>query len=173
VDPDNRRPVDYRRRRDLLHWLAGAARGQDKTALARDLLDHLEDGCAKLFVTWRALDARRRFPEVFAGGAYLPLAANGARADHVVACARQANGRTVITIATRWFATLLGDETHLPLGEPVWTDTAVEIPDLTGTWKNVFTGEMVRPDAAEDKPRLSLAQTLAYFPVALLVPADT
>ncbi|MHB8115754.1 MAG: hypothetical protein ACYDCW_14195 [Acidithiobacillus ferrivorans] len=93
MDPDNRRPVDYRRR-DLLHWLAGAARGQDKTALARDLLDHLEDGCAKLFVTWRALDARRRFPEVFAGGAYLPLAANGARADHVVACARQANGRT-------------------------------------------------------------------------------
>jgi len=34
VDPDNRRPVDYRRRRDLLQWLAGAARGQDKTALA-------------------------------------------------------------------------------------------------------------------------------------------
>ncbi|CDQ09947.1 protein of unknown function [Acidithiobacillus ferrivorans] len=90
-----------------------------------------------------------------------------------MACARQANGRTVITIATRWFATLLGDETHLPLSEPVWTDTAVEIPDLTGTWKNVFTGEMVRPDAAEDKPRLSLAQTLAYFPVALPVPADT
>lgn len=49
----------------------------------------------------------------------------------------------------------------------------MEIPDLTGTWKNVFTGEMVRPDAAEDKPRLSLAQTLTYFPVALLVPADT
>jgi len=59
------------------------------------------------------------------------------------------------------------------MGEPVWTDTAMEIPDMTGTWKNVFTGEMVRPDAAEDKPLLSLAQTLAYFPVALLVPADT
>ncbi|MBU2769308.1 hypothetical protein HAP94_24905 [Acidithiobacillus ferrivorans] len=29
MDPDNRRPVDYRRR-DLLHWLAGAARGQDR-----------------------------------------------------------------------------------------------------------------------------------------------
>ena len=172
VDPDNRRPVDYRRRRDLLHRLAGAARGQANPAPARDLLDHLEDGRAKLFVTWRALDARRRFPEVFAGGTYLPLAANGARADHVVACARQANGRTVITIATRWFATLLGDETRLPLGEPVWTDTAVEIPDLAGTWKNVFTGEMVRPDAAGDKPRLSLAQTLAYFPIALLVPAE-
>ncbi|CDQ09948.1 protein of unknown function [Acidithiobacillus ferrivorans] len=56
----------------------GCPRGQDKTALARDLLGHLEDGCAKLFVTWRAMDARRRFPEVFAGGAYLPLAANGA-----------------------------------------------------------------------------------------------
>ncbi|MBN6746193.1 hypothetical protein JKG41_14220, partial [Acidithiobacillus sp. MC2.1] len=86
--------------------------------------------------------------------------------------ARQANGRTVITIATRWFATLLGDEKRLPVGEAVWTDTGIELPNPAAAWENLFTGETVRPDAAGDKPRLSLARTLACFPVALLVPAE-
>ena len=172
VDPDNRRPVDYRRRRDLLHRLRAVARGRDGARLAQDLMEHPEDGRAKLFVTWRALEARHRFPEVFAGGAYLPLAVTGAQADHAVAFARQANGRTVITIANRWFATLLGDEKRLPVGEAVWTDTGIELPDPAAAWENLFTGETVRPDATGDKPRLSLARTLACFPVALLVPAE-
>ena len=58
------------------------------------------------------------------------------------------------------------------MGEAVWTDTAVELPDPAAAWKNLFTGETVRPDATGDKSRLSLVQTLACFPVALLVPAE-
>ena len=52
VDPDNRRPVDWELRRRLL--------ANDP---ARD---------AKLWVTWKLLDLRRRRPEAFGGG-YMPV----------------------------------------------------------------------------------------------------
>jgi (1->4)-alpha-D-glucan 1-alpha-D-glucosylmutase len=58
VDPDNRRPVDFERRRRLL---AEVRRGAAPTAEA-----------AKLEVVVRALDLRRRRPEDF-DGAYEPM----------------------------------------------------------------------------------------------------
>jgi (1->4)-alpha-D-glucan 1-alpha-D-glucosylmutase len=71
VDPDNRRPVDYDKRR---HGLG--------------TLDE-----PKLLVTARALRLRRERPEAFAGG-YRPLDAG----EHAVAFGR---GDDVITVATR------------------------------------------------------------------------
>src|SRR5207245_9933159 len=51
VDPDNRRPVDYARRRETLTALkaSAAALGDDLTSLARELLTSLADGRVKLF----------------------------------------------------------------------------------------------------------------------------
>ena len=75
VDPDNRRPVDYDRRR---------------TALAAFTDD-------KLRVTATALRLRRERPVSFAA-AYTPLEATGAAAEHVLAYQR---GDDVIAVATR------------------------------------------------------------------------
>ena len=46
VDPDNRRPVDYARRRELL-----ASLGEPSTQLACELVTHFVDGRIKLHVT--------------------------------------------------------------------------------------------------------------------------
>jgi (1->4)-alpha-D-glucan 1-alpha-D-glucosylmutase len=60
VDPDNRRPVDWDRRRRLLDALRDGAPPEPETM--------------KLFLTWKALDLRARRPQAFAGD-YRPLEA--------------------------------------------------------------------------------------------------
>src|SRR5205807_7876976 len=57
VDPDNRRPVDYARRREMLADLKGrvAPAGEDRRQLARQLVAAKEDGRVKLYVTHLAL----------------------------------------------------------------------------------------------------------------------
>jgi (1->4)-alpha-D-glucan 1-alpha-D-glucosylmutase len=112
VDPDNRRPVDYRRRAELL---AGIDAGT---------LPEIDDeGAAKLLVTTRALRLRRDRPELFQG--YTPVIASGSAAAHVFAFDRGG----ALTIATR-----------LPAGLESaggWAETAVELP--AGSWIDALT----------------------------------
>src|SRR5262249_2445931 len=95
VDPDNRRPVDYERRRHLLEELRARVkacendsaspgnrphpltRSPSLTQLARDLVQTKEDGRIKLFVTHRGLHCRRDHPGLFTQGEYLPATAVG------------------------------------------------------------------------------------------------
>jgi (1->4)-alpha-D-glucan 1-alpha-D-glucosylmutase len=119
VDPDNRRPVDFTARADLL------------ARIDRSWLPDVDDsGAAKLLVVSRALRARRDHPERFTG--YTPLCSAGAAASHAVAFAR--NG--VVAVATR-----------LPIGLAArggWGETALLLPE--GSWTDAFTGFSVRGD---------------------------
>jgi malto-oligosyltrehalose synthase len=120
VDPDNRRPVDYARRRELLADL-------DAGTVPPDL-----DG-EKLLVTSRALRLRREHPGWFAGG-YEPLAATGAAAEHALAFRR---GGAVV-VATR-----------LPAGlqrRDGWGTTYLSLP--SGSWQDVLVGQTYGSDIA-------------------------
>jgi malto-oligosyltrehalose synthase len=113
VDPDNRRPVDYQRRRRLL---AAVRAGQEVVGLDAE----------KLLVTSRALHLRRDHPEWFAGN-YTPLACEGPAAEHAVAFLR---GEHAVTVVTR-----------LPAGlrrRGGWADTVLPLPELH--WRDVLTG---------------------------------
>ena len=69
VDPDNRRPVDYALRSDLLAGLApGPVVDDADVDLARDA-----DGAAKLRLTTRLLAHRRSNADVYSKGGYEPL----------------------------------------------------------------------------------------------------
>jgi (1->4)-alpha-D-glucan 1-alpha-D-glucosylmutase len=115
VDPDNRRPVDYRHRIERLAQL-------DAGTHPKGLADE------KLLVTSRALRLRRQQPEAFAGG-YTPLPTSS---GHAVAFAR-GDSPTVITLATRLPVAL-----HRLGG---WGDSTVVLPD--GDWQDVLTGRAV------------------------------
>ena len=86
VDPDNRRPVDYSRRAELLAEIDGGARPD----LRGD-----DEGAVKLLVTSRALRLRRDRPELFTR--YTPIVATGPAADHLFAFDRGG----ALTLATR------------------------------------------------------------------------
>ncbi|MGE0082650.1 MAG: malto-oligosyltrehalose synthase [Thiohalomonadaceae bacterium] len=167
VDPDNRRPVDYRLRRDVLRRVVGAAKRLDGVELARDLLEHAADGRVKMFVTWRALALRRSMPDVFLRGDYQPLVVNGEKASHVVAFMRHFEGRSVAVLVPRCVATLLGEGQSAPIGE-AWSDTVVEVPEGIARLRNVFTGEELTVEQGDGGARLPVATVLGHFPVALL-----
>lgn len=149
VDPDNRRPVDFGLRRDLVSRLSRPCqRDERRKLLPPDAPD--EVGAAKLHVTCRALELRRDRPEWFgSGSSYTPHFAEGPAADHIVAFGRA--GR-VITVATR-----------LPAGlehRGGWQDTFLTLPG--GTWADELTGRTW-------SGAVPAGELLADFPVALLV----
>jgi len=119
-----------------------------------------------LFVTWRALDCRRRHPELFRDGDYLPLRAEGARAGHICAFARRYHGQMAVTVAPRLFQKLrmeCGGE----LGS-IWQADRLEVPGR-GSYVDALTGAAHTAQRANGKFWLPLAAVLAHFPVALLI----
>jgi (1->4)-alpha-D-glucan 1-alpha-D-glucosylmutase len=157
VDPDNRRPVDFERRRSLLAKLD--ADGVDLGDLDDSGPDIGDTGAgsaldaAKLLVTSRVLRLRRDHPDWFAGG-YAPLSASGVAAAHVVAFQR---GGHAVCVATRLSAGLLR--------RGGWSRTMLPLPSVTG-WVDVLTGHV------HDGAEVSLAELTRRLPVALLVPRD-
>lgn len=172
VDPDNRRPVDYDRRRQLLHTLQEQiqAAGPNLVSLARELLDAREDGRIKLYVTHRTLIYRRDYTHLFRAGAYLPLDAHGSKQKHLCAFARQEGEQCLIVVVPRLLARLIPDPRTLPLGPQVWDDTWLMLPadSLHYRFRNLFTGEVVGTVNRDGQAALAVGEVFASFPVALL-----
>jgi len=158
VDPDNRRPVDFERRRAMMaeieQALAGGAAARRALAGEYSKGAPLADGRAKLLLLREALRFRREARDVFLTGAYIPLHVEGPDARHVIAFARRAGRKAAICIAPRF----------LVAKEPGW-DGHVHLPrDLKGALTHVVTGAEVKAIGGS----LALSDVLNGFPVALL-----
>ena len=101
VDPDNRRPVDYVSRVEILNTLLPMLedRAEDLDRQVADLLTHAIDGRIKLYVTARLLRRRRSHPELFKLGSYHSLTPVGARAEAVCVFERRYEQRVLIVAA--------------------------------------------------------------------------
>ena len=156
VDPDNRRPVDYAR---LAGWLERFEAAGDRLGLARELLEHYQDGAVKAYASYAALRARRDRPDLFGKGDYQPLDGG----EHLIAFARTLGGAAAVTLAPRFTLTLTREEQPWALGG-VWGDTALTLP--AGEYTNALTGET---HTLGEGDRLSVADVLREFPLALLL----
>ncbi|MEH3108197.1 MAG: malto-oligosyltrehalose synthase [Sphingomonas fennica] len=111
VDPDNRRPVDYARRRALLadggDWRSGAPK---QGAIAA------------------ALAARRDDPALFADGGFEMVAGTGVRAGNLFAFVRRLEGRALLVAVPLRVAAAFaaGDGPVVPADW--WGDTALSLP---------------------------------------------
>jgi (1->4)-alpha-D-glucan 1-alpha-D-glucosylmutase len=174
VDPDNRRPVDFARRRATLADLRqrSAKAGPDLRSLAHELFTAADDGRIKLYLIERILNFRNQQNRLFAHGDYLGLHATGSRAEHVCAFRRRHNGSELIAVAPRLVAGLSREQDSPPLGK-VWKDTRLLLPeDSAGAgYRNVLTGAELAPAAAKGTAPagLDLSAICADLPVALLV----
>ena len=169
VDPDNRRPVDYGKRRE---WLGEIKRreSEDRPELLRDLLAHWQDGKLKLYLIYKALNFRRAHHAHFQGGNYLPLTASGKLKEHVCAFARRQDFDWTVVVAPRLLASLAAHE-QAPLGQRVWGDSALLLPDeAPERWRQLFTGESLTTKHSGTRRILLLREIFEAFPVALLVP---
>ncbi|QLQ35527.1 malto-oligosyltrehalose synthase [Micromonospora robiginosa] len=138
VDPDNRRPVDFAVRRDVLARLDA---GWQPAVAA--------DGAAKLLVVSRTLRLRRDRPELFGG--YRPVPARGPAGAHAVAFDRGG----AVAVATRLPLRLARDGG--------WRDTTLSLPVHRMT--DLFTGrvysgaELLLDDLLSTYPVALLAPT--------------
>ena len=135
VDPDNRRPVDYRARQALLDdFTAG-------TVDPAELAAQAQDGRFKLWCLWQLLKVRNQHPELFAIGSYLPMRVRGELRNHVIAFARRIGTTTLLVIASRKFAGIRLGRGVLPVGA-VWADTQLRLA-ARGEATDVLTGRPV------------------------------
>jgi (1->4)-alpha-D-glucan 1-alpha-D-glucosylmutase len=169
VDPDNRRPVDFALRGALLESLPGVGEPLD------ELLATPEDGRLKLYLVRTVLDARKRHPELFLRGTYLPLAAEGPVARHLVAFARRHDTTTAVVLVPRLLASAAATTTTTasadmpadPMPALPWGDTAIQLPPgWPAEWRSVLTGGEC---AVDEGGWLRLQPALGRLPGALLI----
>lgn len=143
VDPDNRRPVDYERRRHLLR--------QALSTSAADLWAAEDgDGATKVAVVRAALEVRGQHPAAFGPeGSYEPVVAEGRGAEHLLGFIR---GGKVLTAVTRTPEVLERDGG--------WGATTVTLP--AGEWVDTLSGR-------RHHGTVPVAELLGAMPVALLV----
>jgi (1->4)-alpha-D-glucan 1-alpha-D-glucosylmutase len=172
VDPDNRRPVDFAARQRLLDSIsplvADIEAGRPVRPAIGDLLAAWPDGRIKLLVAHRGLAFRRRHTDLLQHGSYIPLAADGPAADHVVAFARRDASGTLLAVVPRLVAGFVTDATGI-VPPRIWRDTQLTLPDDPDrrSFRNVFTGERL-DNGAGDRAGLSVARVFDTMPVALL-----
>ncbi|MGL4173475.1 MAG: malto-oligosyltrehalose synthase [Actinomycetota bacterium] len=141
VDPDNRRPVDYRHRRERLDALD---QGDQPTGLDDE----------KLLVVSRALRLRRTNSDWFTGahGDYQRVATTS---SHAYAYSR-GRGAQVVVVITR-----LAERLRQAGG---WGDHQLTL--RPGNWHNLLTGHTMKSTGGAEQ---RLSTVLATLPVALLV----
>jgi (1->4)-alpha-D-glucan 1-alpha-D-glucosylmutase len=172
VDPDNRRPVNYRVRQEILReFRSSAVNSDDARQFCRDLIANRADGRIKLYVHDKTLNLRKRMPGLFTAGEYIPLSVAGSCADHVIAFARRLGDSVAIVTVPRLFVRLIPDPDQPPLGERVWQDTRLVLPAeiRDRDWRNLFSGERAVASQCDGRPSLAAATVFAHFPVAVLL----
>ena len=169
VDPDNRRPVDFARRRTLLAALPDPPTPE----AAQALLAAAPDGRIKLHVIRQGLALRARQAALFRGSDYHALEARGEQPRHALAFARTRGRVAVVAAVGRLFLGLPGGAEHPPrppLGAAVWGDTivAAERGLPGGPYRDVLTGRRLTPQREGRQVGFALADLFAHLPVALL-----
>jgi (1->4)-alpha-D-glucan 1-alpha-D-glucosylmutase len=139
VDPDNRRPVDFDFRAELLARCSRLS--------AAEVLSDWESGLPKLWMTARVLKLRReRAADFSERSRYAPLVAQGAHLGNLLAFCR---GDKLIAVVPRFTLSVNGE----------WGDT--RLPLLRGRWRNCFTGATLQGSVTP-------VELFEAFPVALL-----
>lgn len=179
VDPDNRRPVDYETRRQRLNTLtkdivdpqlSPEKRAEAVAAIGQSWWT----GDLKLLYVAQGLRLREKEPDLLLRGSYHPLIVKGQNAEHVIAFARKFHGKILLTIAARWFASLLPEPTALDGLKKNLQQTFIEMSAAkAGTaqpmkFTNVLTGAEVHAEDVNGVKRLSAGNSLSALPAAWL-----
>lgn len=156
VDPDNRRPVDFQLRAELLDDVIRQEVHGPET-LFGFLKARRSQGMEKLFLTSKVLNFRRHHAHVFTAGTYLPLQIVS-NVTTAVCYARHTPEKWVIVICPLAYNHEIGKES---------LSDHIILPETSpGHWVNVLTGEEIQAQG-----KLYLSQCLKFFPMALLTNA--
>ena len=158
MDPDNRRPVDYKIRSTLLSRITREARNGKREWL-RAMRQNWQDGGIKMALTNLLLRFRAENRELFDAGAYVLLNASGELRERVCGYTRKHEGRALTIIVS----------TDARLNAESFRETKLECSEgpRNTEWHDLFTGRAVRVGQGA----FHLHEIFEDLPVAALVAA--
>ncbi len=157
VDPDNRRSIDFSKRREVLEEIKKID-SLNSIDLVKKLTTHLEDGKIKMYLIYKTLNFRKSHVELFQKGDYIPIKAIGPARDHVFAFMRTYKEKRLIAAVPRFFTLLEKKKKADPL---CLEKTSLILPiKVSSPWTHLYTGEKVK--------KLTLFALFRHFPVSLL-----
>ncbi len=162
VDPDNRRPVHFPTRQQVLTDLTARQQSGDST-IWTDLWQHRFDGRIKLWLTHTLLQERQQQATLFLEGDYVPLTIEGIYSDQVLAFARQ-HDQTWYVVGVPLRVAQLCRQQNCDVQKLNWENTRIRLPkSAPSTWTNSLSGQTGNSDGG------ILVQTIfGPLPVALL-----
>jgi len=138
VDPDNRLPIDFNFHMRLFKEML--------TLSPAKILQRMETGLPKMWVTYKILELRNKAPYLFNNSAYTPLFFTEEEKQPGIAFLRNTK---LLIVVPRMVASLKAQ----------WKSAWLTIPE--GNWQNIFTNEKISGD------KIMLANILQNFPVAV------
>ncbi|QSR89017.1 malto-oligosyltrehalose synthase [Methylacidiphilum caldifontis] len=160
VDPDNRRPIDFDTRKKILAQFLAI---KDEAFFVQEMLKNYTDGRIKLWITYKGLQARKKFPEVFCSKSYIPLIIKGSKSRNGFAFLRCFENKWALVVVPK-FCTELCQEGEFPMGQEIWQDTAVFLPeDAPVEWVSLIAEEGVR----KWEKKVRIAEALNILPVGM------
>lgn len=162
VDPDNRRPVRFRR---LAQRLARPPRPGGRPAP----VETPTGASFKVHALARLLALRRQHPAVFLDGSYEALPERGpAGGSRCVAFARRHRDEWVVTIVGRELGAALDRGAGGPPGA-AWAGRSIRLPAGAPTvWREWLTDRVVSATRGPRGAELALSDVFAELPVAVL-----
>jgi malto-oligosyltrehalose synthase/4-alpha-glucanotransferase len=160
VDPDNRRPVDYALRQEMLQELE--AQKEDENFL-QQLWEDRSSGKIKLWLVQQLSLLRKQKADFFAKADYVPLKIKGKYSNNVFAFARKGQ-RTWYVVVLPLNIAALCEKQKCAVTEIDWADTKLLLPDgVRPQWEHLLTGV-----GDEHEKEISIQHLFAKLPFALL-----
>ena len=151
VDPDNRRPVDYGVRHEMLASLSNAS--------VTEMAAKWKDGRIKMHLTRTLLAHRRDHPNLFSRGSYVPLKLAGPQSDRFVAFMRRDGDERLLVVALRRL-----ERDKVTEIEEIAEATSVVLPEGPSAWRELVTGREIEINSLDAPITALLDETL---PVAI------
>jgi 4-alpha-glucanotransferase len=156
VDPDNRRPVDYRKRSE---WLEAMESEEDEANAVAQLWAERASGRIKLWLTHRLLALRSEDKALFSKGLYVPLRVSGHYKENIIAFARRYERRWIVVAVPLHLAATGQDPMQMD-----WKNTVIHFPpDAPDRWQNMLTGE-----GGQQSGSIAVKDIFSGLPIALL-----
>jgi malto-oligosyltrehalose synthase/4-alpha-glucanotransferase len=157
VDPDNRRPVDYQLRFDILNDL------QDHPADVRTLWKERYSGKIKLWLTHQLFLERSKSEDVFKHGMYLQIEVKGRYKDNVIAFARIYEKQWYIIAVPLHIAQVCSAQKCEPINVD-WVNTRLVVPGHAPTnWNGLLS------DVESQDREIMISDIFSEIPLQLLV----
>jgi malto-oligosyltrehalose synthase/4-alpha-glucanotransferase len=155
VDPDNRRPVDFNYRKDLLNSTEDA----DVSYLWATRIN----GKIKQWLISVLLKLRAEYEKLLTEGEYLSLKLEGKYKDNLVAFARKDEDDVLVIVFPKSISTVMPlDDTDITTVN--WQDTALHLPkNIAGVFNNLCTGEQIKNSKV-----INVNELFTHLPISIL-----